>query len=112
MDTVVARATPEDVAREPFPHLILSHAYDDDLCRELLAQFPSPEALGQHDPGGDLEIERFRTRPRGLRGPMVYERFTDVAETVRYCRGNLVLFLNSPRSLHGVTVRSRTSVPR
>jgi hypothetical protein len=62
--------------------------------------------------GGDLEICRYRSRPRGFRGPLVYNRFVEPVSTVRYRRGTLVLFLNTPESLHGVTVRSRTDVPR
>jgi hypothetical protein len=62
--------------------------------------------------GGDLEICSPRRRPRGFRGPLVYNRFVKPVSTVRYQRGTLVLFLNTPDSLHGVTVRSRTDVPR
>jgi hypothetical protein len=62
--------------------------------------------------GGDLEICRPRSRPRGFRGPLVYNRFVEPVTTVKYGRGTLVLFLNTPQSLHGVTVRSKTEVPR
>lgn len=62
--------------------------------------------------GGDLELYRYRGRPRGLRGPSVYNRFLDVADTVRYERDTLIIFLNTINSLHGVTVRQRTPVPR
>jgi len=63
--------------------------------------------------GGDLEISRWRRdTPRGLRGRMAYRTFTEVIETVPYARNTLILFVNSPLSLHGVTVRSRTKAPR
>jgi len=63
--------------------------------------------------GGDLEISRWRRdAPRGLRGRMAYRAFTQVVETVPYARNTLILFVNSPYSLHGVTVRSRTKAPR
>lgn len=63
--------------------------------------------------GGDLEISRWRRdAPRGLRGRMAYRRFTEVIETVPYARNTLILFVNSPYSLHGVTVRTRTKAPR
>jgi hypothetical protein len=62
--------------------------------------------------GGDLEISRYRSGRRGFRGPLVYNHFVETVGTVRYERGTLVLFLNTPDSLHGVTARSRTDVPR
>lgn len=62
--------------------------------------------------GGDLELLRYRSRPRGFRGPMVYSTFVETVATVPYERNMLVVFLNSPTALHGVTVRSRTDVPR
>ena len=62
--------------------------------------------------GGDLEIARWRKEPRGMRGPMAYRKFVEVVETVPYARNTLILFVNSPNSLHGVTVRSRTKAPR
>lgn len=62
--------------------------------------------------GGDLELYRFKRGPRGLRGTAIYESFVDTADTVPYAANTLVLFLNSPDSVHGVTPRSRTQVPR
>lgn len=62
--------------------------------------------------GGDLEICVPTDRPRGFRGPLVYDRFVKPVRTVKYQRGTLVMFLNTADSLHGVTVRSRTDVPR
>ena len=65
-----------------------------------------------HSTGGDLELGRFRRGRRGLRGPMIYSTFVERVRTVKYERGTLVLFLNSPDAIHGVTVRSHTDVPR
>jgi hypothetical protein len=62
--------------------------------------------------GGDLELYRYRQRPRGFRDTEIYDTFVDAASTVRYERGTLVMFVNSEESLHGVTVRSQTEVPR
>jgi uncharacterized protein YheU (UPF0270 family) len=63
--------------------------------------------------GSDLEIYRFKgNRPHGLNGRAVNDHLVEVVDTVRYERNTLVLFLNSIKSLHGVTVRSQTPVPR
>ncbi len=62
--------------------------------------------------GGDLEITRFKSRPRGFRGVSPYDTFLEVVETVPYRRNMLVVFLNTPKSVHGVTVRSQTEVAR
>jgi hypothetical protein len=64
--------------------------------------------------GGDLELYR-------PAGPETFTRFegqhvpddaVELVETVEYAHNTLVIFLNSVRSLHGVTPRSVTDVPR
>jgi len=67
---------------------------------------------GDDTPGGDLELYRFR-------GPRFYDatRHVDASlvEPVRripYAANRLVFFLQSPHSLHGVTVRAVTPWPR
>lgn len=62
--------------------------------------------------GGDLQLHRYRRGRRGFRGPEIYDTFVEPVHTVRYASNTLVLFVNSPLSLHGVTVRSVTDVPR
>jgi hypothetical protein len=62
--------------------------------------------------GGDLELYRFKGNPRGFRGEAPYHTFLETATTIPYKRNMLVMFLNSPKAVHGVTVRSRTDVPR
>lgn len=64
--------------------------------------------------GGDLEIYKFkRGRPYGLRErASVGHRYIELVKTIKYQRNVLVLFLNSIHSVHGVTVRSNTDLPR
>jgi hypothetical protein len=64
-------------------------------------------------PGGDLELYRFRSdryhfdARRDLR-----ERDVERFRTVRYAPNTLVAWLNTSRSLHGVSPRARSRVPR
>jgi hypothetical protein len=62
--------------------------------------------------GGDLTLYRYKNGARGFRQSEIYDRFVEPVKTVRYERNVLVMFVNSPASLHGVTVRSLTDVPR
>jgi len=64
--------------------------------------------------GGDLELCRLRAgaRPRFTGLEMVDERCTDVQRLVPYRQNVLVLFLNTLRSIHGVTPRFRTPYSR
>lgn len=63
--------------------------------------------------GGDLEIYRFKSKkPYGFRGQFIDKKYVELVNTIKYEKNVLVLFLNSIYSLHGVTVRSRTSSPR
>ena len=63
--------------------------------------------------GGDLDLYRIKNRryyhDRKLNVP---ERFIEPAVQVPYRANTLVMFLNTERSLHGVTPRSVTDVPR
>ena len=40
MRSILAKATPADVVAEPFPHLVLHDALDEDVYEELARQFP------------------------------------------------------------------------
>jgi hypothetical protein len=61
--------------------------------------------------GGDLDLYRWRRAPRFVRHRVLP---TDVehAKTVRYAPNTYVAFVNSPASVHGVSPRAATSVPR
>jgi hypothetical protein len=66
--------------------------------------------------GGDLEIYRFKNgQPAGFDPndkQHVDDKSVELVKTVQYERNVFVLFLNSLYSLHGVTPRSSTTVPR
>lgn len=62
--------------------------------------------------GGDLNIYRYKVRPR-FHGPRLVSRhFVERTATVPYEHNSLVLFLNSLYAVHGVTPREVTSQPR
>lgn len=68
---------------------------------------------GDDAQGGDLELYRFRGAERGFDAtrhvdPSLVEPFRRIG----YAANRLVFFLQSPQSLHGVTVRSVTPWPR
>lgn len=66
--------------------------------------------------GGDLEIYRFKDNKPGGFDPNdkqhVDDKYVELVKTIRYERNVFVFFLNSLNSLHGVTCRSSTPVPR
>jgi hypothetical protein len=45
MYSVLQRASAKDVRLEPFPHLVIHNALPDDLCDELISNYPSLETL-------------------------------------------------------------------
>jgi hypothetical protein len=71
---------------------------------------------GDDSTGGDFEIYKVGDAPikYGARGDAygVPDELVQPVKTVPYRANNLVLFLNSPTSVHGVTPRGVTSVPR
>lgn len=63
--------------------------------------------------GGDLEL--FRYKPGRFKKPWAAKipaEDVEVVETVPYQANTFVVFLNTSDSIHGVTVRSQTDVPR
>lgn len=64
--------------------------------------------------GGDLQLCRLRdgARPRFFGHQSISDRSVEVVRTVRYQHNSLVFFLNSVRSIHGVTPRAPTRHPR
>ena len=61
--------------------------------------------------GGDLVLYRFTGRPR-FQGVAVDDAWVEPVGTIPYRRNRLLLFVNTPLSLHGVSPRGITSVPR
>jgi hypothetical protein len=62
--------------------------------------------------GGDLELGRWRRRPRFLPGRMILPGDVEIAKTVRYDANLFACFVNGPRSIHGVTPRGVTPLFR
>jgi hypothetical protein len=62
--------------------------------------------------GGDLELYRARGPGRFDARYHVAPEAVEAFRTVRYAPNTLVMWLNTPRALHGVTPRAVTEVPR
>ncbi|MFZ5652955.1 MAG: hypothetical protein ACOY42_00930 [Pseudomonadota bacterium] len=70
-------------------------------------------APGDDSSGGDLELYRPRAGRRVRRsGSRVAPDCVEVAATVPYAPNTLVMWLNSPFAIHGVSPRSVTRTPR
>jgi hypothetical protein len=61
--------------------------------------------------GGDLDLYRWRRKPRFVKHRTLVGDVERV-QTVSYAPNTYVAFVNSPRSVHGVSPRDPTSVPR
>ena len=62
--------------------------------------------------GGDLVLYRFVGRRRFRHGVSVDDAWAEPVSTIPYRRNCFVLLVNTPTSLHGVSPRAVTSVPR
>ena len=61
--------------------------------------------------GGDLEIYKFKDKKKYI-GKAVPSRFIQKVSQVDYKENNLVIFLNTDDSIHGVTQRTATKLSR
>lgn len=102
MRSILAKATPADVVAEPFPHLALHDALDEDLYEELARQFPPAEVLID---GRGLESNtyyHFNAR-RALEGPEVSPLWRDFLSCHvgnGFYREAMALFGDHARALH------------
>ena len=62
--------------------------------------------------GGDLQLYRYATAHPAFEQHEIPRRYIEAVKTIPYESNVLVLFLNSPLSLHGVTPRHPTPWPR
>jgi hypothetical protein len=71
-------------------------------------RLPGDESLG-----GDLLLQRVKQPPPTFDTPTtIPESDLETVATVKYGRNTVVFFMNSPLSIHGVSLRSGTSIPR
>src|SRR4051794_19687927 len=47
MNSVLTAAGRPQVVSDPFPHVVIENAFDDELCAQLLEQFPPLEVVAQ-----------------------------------------------------------------
>ncbi|PIG93907.1 2OG-Fe(II) oxygenase [Gloeocapsopsis sp. IPPAS B-1203] len=47
MRTLLSKVQASDVIAEPFPHIVVKDALDEDLCAKLMAEYPSIDTLKQ-----------------------------------------------------------------
>jgi hypothetical protein len=47
MRTLLSKVQASDVITEPFPHIVVKDALDEDLCAKLMAEYPSIDTLKQ-----------------------------------------------------------------
>lgn len=97
----------------PVTHSTRAHRVHVDRTVALYAgllymRLPEDDATG-----GDLELYRFRARPRIFEeGRYVDEARVELVKTIPYAANRLVFFIHSPDALHGVSARSATPHPR
>ncbi|HVM84123.1 MAG TPA: 2OG-Fe(II) oxygenase [Candidatus Binatia bacterium] len=75
----------------------------------MLYYFRDPEDRSE---GGDLEMYSWKHTPRFLPHRMVLPRDLALTRVVRYAPNTLVAFVNSEQSVHGVSPRGASSLPR
>ena len=62
--------------------------------------------------GGSLELFRVTTPEYKMHGHYIDNKYLEKFATVPYERNTLVFFINTPHSIHGVSVREKTNMPR
>jgi hypothetical protein len=99
MQTVLDKATRADIREEPFPHLVIHPALDEDLYERLAAGFPGPEMMTSLASEG-----RFVYRARDILGDArldpLWHAFTSHHVSGAFYRQVVALFGDHIRNLH------------
>lgn len=100
MQTVLSKAKPEDLSREPFPHLVIPDALDEELCDRLVANMPSLETLTQGEKLGSNRRFSLGTEAalRSKSVPTVWREFLAAHTTQQFLEEFLEIFEASIRS--------------
>ena len=48
--SLLSKISPDQIITEPFPHVVVENALDDQLCRQLMREFPPVETFTQGQP--------------------------------------------------------------
>ena len=79
---------------------------------ELYAALLYMKDIDDNSEGGNLTTYTFKDRPSFYGKARVREEKLNLLEEIEYKQNRLVMFLNSPYSIHGVTKRSKTNFYR
>ena len=79
---------------------------------ELYAALLYMKDIDDNSEGGNLTTYTFKDRPSFYGKARVREEKLNLLEEIEYKSNRLVMFLNSPYSIHGVTKRSKTNFYR
>jgi hypothetical protein len=82
-----------------------------DLCDKIFSALFYFRAEGDRTPGGDFQIYNWRRDPRFIKHRTM-DRDVEMVETVPYAANAYACFVNSEKSVHGVSPRGITQVPR
>jgi hypothetical protein len=99
MQSVLDRATPADISDDPFPHLVVRRALDDELYERLASEFPRPGGgMKQLEPG------KFACQARAIlaegRLSPTWRAFVAHHVSAEFFRRVLALFGDRIRTLH------------
>jgi hypothetical protein len=98
MNSVLDKATQADICDDPFPHLVVHRALDDELYERLASDFPQPGAMRQLGPG-KFAWEARDSRADG-RLARSWRAFVAHHVSTEFFRQVIVLFGDRIRTLH------------
>jgi hypothetical protein len=98
MHSVLDKASRADICDDPFPHLVVHHALDDELYERLASEFPRPGAMRQLGPG-KFACEAKNSLADGRLGPC-WSAFVAHHVSAEFFRQVIGLFGDRIRTLH------------
>ena len=82
-----------------------------DLCDKILSSLYYFRSSQDKVSGGDLDLYAWRRKPRFVKHRTLQQDI-DLSQTVPYAANTFVSFVNSEKSVHGVSPRGITTIPR
>jgi hypothetical protein len=82
-----------------------------DLCDKILSSLFYFRSAQDNVNGGDLDLYAWRRKPRFVKHRTLQQDI-EISRTVSYAANTFVAFVNSEKSVHGVSPRGVTTIPR
>lgn len=103
--SILAKAKPEDIKLDPYPHIVIRNAIDEPLYNQLSKEYPSTEEIWKKDTGPNdklLNNTRYQVSSNTLLESTLWNVFVNYHTSPEFYQEVVALFGNHMEDIHGI----------